>query len=94
MFLLSYQEAIKIQTAQIAYYRRVVGRKGILSIRRNTKTCPADIHPDEEISVSIINRLVPRGAAFEYEIRHRPSEPDFTASAWHDAIRRGLSCTG
>ena len=90
MFKLSYQEAIKIQTAQIAYYRQHVGRKGILSIRHNTKPCPANIHPETPVSVFIINGLVPRGAAFENQWRHRPFEVDRLSGAWHNAIKRGF----
>jgi len=90
MIKMSYQEAIKIQTAQIAYYRQSLGRKGILKIRHNTKPCPIDIHPEEPISIITINRLVPRGGSFESLIRHSPMEYDNLNCSWHDAIRRGL----
>jgi len=90
MFKMSYQEAIKIQTAQIAYYRQSLGRKGILKIRHNTKPCPTNIHPEEPVSVTTINELVPRGGSFESLIRHRPIEYDNLSTSWHSAIRRNL----
>jgi len=90
MILLSYQEAIKIQTAQIAYYRQIVGREGILKIRQNTKPCPPDIHPEHPVSIFIINELVPRGGAFERLIRHKPREYDNLRGSWHNAIIKNL----
>lgn len=65
MFRMSYQEALDIQWKQIAFYRSVIGRRGVKMLRAATKPCPPGIHPLEDISVIEINKLVPRGGAFE-----------------------------
>jgi hypothetical protein len=80
----------------MAYYRQLIGLSGVRKIKKDTKPCPAHIHPDEKISVIEINRLIPRGANFEYIFipRHKRrlsfNEHDNTSPAMHDAIRRGL----
>ena len=88
MFRMTYNEALKIQTAQIAWYRQTIGRKGIKAIRARTLPCPTN--PDSPMDVADINDLVPRGGSFERYIRHYPATRDQTALAWHDAIKRGL----
>ncbi len=93
MFDLSYTEALRIQRAQMVYYRQLIGRKGMQYIKSITQPCPSDIHPDTPISIFTINKLVPRGGNFEGRIRwftKYKKELDTTSSAWHDAIRRGL----
>ena len=94
---LSYNEARRIQRAQLAYYRQYLGRKGTLIIQRKTKPCPPGIHPDIPISIFKINELIPRGGDIEnvvnYMVRVRGgllAQIDQTNSAWHDAIRKGL----
>jgi hypothetical protein len=80
----------------MAYYRQTIGLKGVRAIRKATKPCPVDVHPDEPISTSRINGLVPRGGSFESLFIPRNKKRitwegyDNTSSAWHDAIRKGL----
>lgn len=92
VFDISYSKALRIQRAQIAWYRQVVGRKGVKQIMKNTKPCPAGIHPDEPISIFLINNLVPRGGAFEhlFGCKKFKTESDPTNLAVHEAIMRGL----
>ena len=90
MFKMTFNEALLIQRAQMAYYRRAIGRKGCQAIRKAT-IFPIDIQPDEPMDVIEINRLVPRGGDFESKIFYWPSSHyDPTQGAMHDAIRRGL----
>jgi len=83
---MTFNEAMLIQQGQMAYYRRLIGRKGVKAIRKLT-FCPIDLDPNERINISRINGLVPRGGSFEFLICHYPSSPDLTTSALHDAIR-------
>ena len=69
--------------------RKAVGRSGIRAIREKT-SCPVDINPNEPLSIFIINKLVPRGSAFE-ALKRGPAIYDKTSHALHDAIRKGLS---
>jgi len=86
-FKMTYNEAMLIQQGQMAYYRRLIGRKGVKEIRRKT-ICPIDLDPNEKIFIGTINKYVPRGGNFEYLIYYRPkSSSDPTQSAMHNAIR-------
>jgi len=67
---MTYNEALRIQRAQLYFYRKHIGRWGIRVIRHNTSPCPKGIHPEEPISVIDINELVPRGGAFEKLINY------------------------
>ena len=86
-FTMTFNEALRIQHAQMVYYRQSIGRKGVKAIRAKT-IFPADIQPNKLMPVIEINRLVPRGGDFENLFFYIPSEYDKTTSAWHDAIRR------
>jgi hypothetical protein len=104
IFDISYNEALRIQRSQLAWYRPMLGLKGTRSIMRSTKPCPCGIHPDLRISIIKINELVPRGGDIEYWIqmfgytrwgrRFRDYKGKGPSSderiAWHDAIQRGL----
>lgn len=87
MFMLSPNEALRIQYAQIAYYRQSVGRSGIKAIRKAT-TLP-NSHPDKPIKIHVINEHIPRGGDFERYIKNLRGY-DETRLAWHNAIQRGL----
>ena len=88
MLKMTYNEAIVIQRAQMAFYRQSIGRPGCKAIRKATK-CPSDLNPNKPMFVIDINKLVPRGGDFEVLIRRRgPDDP--TNYDWHNAIRRGL----
>lgn len=88
MFKMTYNKAMVIQRAQMAFYRQAIGRSGCKAIRQAT-TCPSDLNPNELMFVIDINKLVPRGRNFEALIRRRgPDDP--TNYDWHNAIRRGL----
>jgi hypothetical protein len=88
MFKMTYNEAMIIQRAQMAYYRQRIGRAGVKAIHKGT-TCPEDLNPNELLNVSYINELVPRGADFENLFRwFGPSDP--TNYDMHNAIRRGI----
>ena len=90
MFMMTYNQAMTIQRAQMVWYRQSIGRAGIKAIQAQTK-CPVDIKPDEPMTVAEINGLVPRGGSFETYIKpYRGFEIDQNRGAWHDAIRRGL----
>jgi hypothetical protein len=89
MFEMTYNEAARIQRAQMVWYRQAIGRKGVQAIKRAT-TCPPDLNPDEPISIFRINELVPRGGSFESLLTNRHPAADPTTMAWHDAITRGL----
>ena len=87
---MTFNEALTIQRAQMAYYRQRIGRKGIKAIRKAT-IFPNDIEPDKPMFIGDINGLVPRGGCFERYIRlYRQISIDPTNLALHDAIRRGL----
>lgn len=88
MFM-TYNEAMVIQRAQMAYYRQMIGRKGCKAIRSRTH-CPPDLDPNKPIFVGDINGMVPRGGSFENYIRTYPKDRDTTALHWHNAIRKGL----
>ena len=86
---MTFNEALLIQRAQMAYYRNSIGRKGCKKIIADT-IYPIDIEPDKSMFIGDINGLVPRGGSFESLIFYRPKEYDTTKAAWHDAIRKGL----
>jgi len=99
IFDMTYNSAMLIQRAQLAYYRQVLGYTGYKYIRNKTLPCPATVHPDMPLDIFTINALVPRGGDIEHYIgqtacfrfRGRRMPPmDPTNSAMHDAIRRGL----
>ena len=92
IFDISYEKALRIQRAQIAFYRQMIGRKGIKCIRKNTKPCPENIHPEEPVSIFLINELVPRGGNFEslFQYHKYKTERDPTNMAMHEAIMKGL----
>ncbi len=87
MFEMTYNEAMEIQKAQMAYYRQRIGRVGIKAIKSATKPCPGN--PNEKMSVIEINRLVPRGGNFEKYIKHRNFEINETGYHLHNAMRNG-----
>jgi len=89
MFEMTFNEALTIQRAQMAYYRQSIGRKGVKVIMANT-IYPVDIQPDKLMTISDINGLVPRGGSFEVLLSYRPTEYDTNKHAWHDAIRKGF----
>lgn len=91
-FTLSYQEAMKIQRAQMAWYRQRIGRKGIKWIKKMTMKCPAHYHPCQPLDIGIINVLVPRGGDFEYlfHMSKFNQDTDPLNASVHDAIRREL----
>ncbi|MCP3927285.1 MAG: hypothetical protein GY714_32405 [Desulfobacterales bacterium] len=89
MFTMTYNEAMVIQRAQLVYYRNLIGRAGVKKIRAMTK-CPVDINPSEQMRVSEINALVPRGGSIESLVKYKPGKKSCpNSSAWHDAIRKG-----
>jgi len=90
MFELSYNEALVIQRAQLAWYRRSIGLSGVRQIQKWTLPCPEHLHPDTKVFVVTINELVPRGADIERLTRRWTDDTDPTRMAYHDAIRRGL----
>ena len=90
MIKMTFNEALRIQRAQMAYYRQSIGRKGVKAIKAKT-IYPVDIRPDEPMDVIDINKLVPRGGAFESLLFYRPKEYCPVKHAWHDAIRRGFN---
>ena len=88
MFKMTYNEAIVIQRAQMAFYRQRIGRSGCKVIRKATKGNPT-LNPNEMINVWKINKLVPRGSDFEKLVkRFGPDDP--TNYDLHNAIKRGL----
>ena len=88
---MSYTKATRIQRAQLSWYRRYIGLSGLRQIRERTKPCPPDIHPDDDISIFLINELVPRGGSIEFIIKRWPKENgDTTRMAYNNAIMRGL----
>ena len=88
MFKMTYNEAIVIQRAQMAFYRQGIGRAGCKAIRAQT-SCPTDLNPNELLDVVTINKYVPRGGDFErYLKRFGPDDP--TNYDMHNAIRRGI----
>ncbi len=90
MFYMSYNEAMIIQRSQMVFYRNLIGRPGIKAIKAETKSCPKNLNPDEQIKVREINGLVPRGGSFErYKNFHGQSVCENSLS-WHDAIRKGF----
>jgi len=91
MIHMTYNEAMTIQRAQIAYYRQLIGRPGIKAIRARTLPCPGN--PDTPMTIFDINELVPRGGDFEYYLLpfRQDKHLDSTNVAWHDAIRKGTA---
>lgn len=91
MFNLTYNKAILIQRSQLAWYRPFIGLSGTRKIRSRTKPCPPDIHPDEPISIFLINKLVPRGGSIEQYIRPvNPSDKDELRMSVSSAIEKGF----
>jgi len=86
---MTYNEAMTIQRAQMAYYRNAIGRPGIKAIRSRT-WCPTWLNPNEPMSVIDINRYVPRGGSFERYITNHRYTTDGLNLAYSKAIRRGL----
>jgi len=84
---MSYNEAMEIQTRQLAWYRHSIGRKGVKQIRHKTR-CPADLDPNKPIFIGIINELVPRGGYFE-QIHFGKGTQDPNALSWYDAMKSG-----
>lgn len=89
MFAMTFNEALQIQRAQMAYYRQSIGRKGVKWIISHT-IYPENIEPDKPMFIGDINALVPRGGCFENLLFYRPKQYDENRHAWHDAIRKGL----
>jgi len=88
MVKMTYNEAMLIQRAQMAYYRQRIGRVGCKAIHKGTM-CPEHLNPNELLDVVEINKIVPRGADFENLFcRFGPNDP--TNYDLHNAIRRGL----
>ena len=85
MIKLSYNQAILIQSAQLAYYRQAIGRQGIKKIRKATKPCPGN--PETPMCIFDINEMVPRGGNIEAIIKRFGSDPLLLDV--HNAIRRG-----
>jgi len=81
--------ALRIQRAQMVWYRQSIGRAGVKAIRAAT-TLP-NINADLPVPVFTVNKYIPRGGAFEKYLddTRRPSQ-DPNTDAWHDAIMRGL----
>ncbi len=90
MFFMSYNEAMIVQRSQMIFYRNLIGRPGIKAIKSETKSCPKDLNPDDQIKVSEINELVPRGGSFERYINRHGQYVCKDRSSWHDAIRKGF----
>jgi hypothetical protein len=89
---MTYAQAINIQRAHLYWYRSKIGRKGVKQIRQRTLPCPADIHPDQQISVIDINKMVPRGGSIENLARPgAPWNPDNSdvQLALSDALKAG-----
>lgn len=99
-FDMSYNDAICIQRAQLAYYRNQLGYYGTRMVKNATKPCPAKYHPNDAISIFEINNLVPRGGDIEGVVRIRNSSRKFYRRPLpnsdplnyfvHKAIIRGL----
>ncbi len=89
MFTMTYNEAMLIQRAQLVYYRNLIGRAGVKKIRAMTK-CPVDINPNEQMRVSKINLLVPRGGSIEALINYKGQKSCPNNIDWDNAIRRGF----
>ena len=82
---MTYRQAIEIQQRQIVWYRQAIGRKGVKAIRKKTAPCPVALHPDELVSVTAINALVPRGGEFEGYIKNIGKRDSLTYH-WYKAI--------
>ena len=64
---LSYNAALKIQKEQAAHYLSIgYSKASVDSVLNKTKPLPAGMDPDAKMSVGEINKLVPRGGAFEF----------------------------
>lgn len=100
MVKLSYNTAIRIQTAQMYWYMARLKRTGVRVLRDRTLPCPPDIHPDDPISVLLINMLVPRGGTIEsiadmYGTTHTAHKNENTdvLLAWNEYIKEhGGTC--
>ena len=91
-FELTINEALKIQRAQMVWYRSMIGRHGCREITLRTKlnlACKDVPNADAPISAITVNGLVPRGGSFERYLTGRHHQDDTTGPT-HDAIRRGL----
>jgi len=89
-FKMTYNEALKIQQAQLNWYRPTIGREGVKAIRART-ACPVDLNPNERIDVVRINELVPRGGDIETYIKRIPITHDETRINWYNAIMKGIA---
>ena len=84
-FTVSPNEALRIQRAQMCWYRPLIGRRGIKAIRGRT-TLP-NSHPDVPISIDIINDHIPRGGSFEgYLGMGNGGRNGGDELAWYDAV--------
>ena len=90
MIKMTYNKAMKIQRAQLVYYRQLIGRKGIKAIKAKTKPYPQDMNPNKLFSVIEINKLVPRGGSIENLIIPGNITTDENQMAWHAAIKKGI----
>lgn len=78
---LSYDEALKTQKEQAEHYTSIgFPKEAIDAVLKKTKPLPSQFKADEKISVHEINKLVPRGAAFEsardaYYEKHPEKKP-------------------
>ena len=66
MIKLSYNDALKIQAEQFEFYKEHLTPEKLEKLK--AKPLPPEYDPDEEISIFIINELVPRGGDIEYLI--------------------------
>ena len=63
---LSYNAALKIQKEHAAHYlKNGNSKESVEAVLKKTKPLPAGMDPDAKMSVIEINKLVPRGGAFE-----------------------------
>lgn len=90
MFGISYNKALKIQRCQFYWYRRNLKYRGLKKMRRDTKPCPENIHPDQDMPVIFINTLVPRGGYFEHFPIRKGFRDDENDLAWYHIMERGL----
>ena len=87
-FEMTYNEALKIQRAQMVWYRHLIGRAGCKQIIKDTLL--PNFNPDKPMPVHVINEYVPRGCNFEWIFSKRPISslkrgcPN--SMAWHDDI--------
>ena len=94
MATMSYNEALKIQGAQVAFYHKdgegALTRAGIDKLQAMTKPCPFD--PDEKRTVIEINGLVPRGCDIEKIIVFHATQETVYLALERGAISRGVAC--